>query len=143
MTTDENRTLIRYFMEAFWTQGNLDAADEVIASPLLRGAIKKANRFFRTLFPDLGFTVEEMIAEEDKVVARWTMHGTYRPQWLGLTLSNRLISVGGAYVFRLSESRVKWFWFVRDELGLLRQLGPWAICLILLQLAIQRLRQLQ
>jgi predicted ester cyclase len=88
MPPEENKTFIRQFLEAVWNQGNLAVADEVIASPILRGAMKHAILLFRTLFPDLRFTVEDLIAEADQVVARCSLQGTFTRRWLVLIHRN-------------------------------------------------------
>lgn len=88
--------------------------------------LDQTRRFYRALygaFPDLRHTIHEQISARDKVVTRWTAHGTHRGTWLGVAATGRPVTLGGINIYtvtngKLAESHVQW-----DLLGLLQQLG--------------------
>lgn len=123
MLIEENKAFVQKFLDELYNKGNLALADEVVAPSLLRGAMKNAVVTLRTILPDLRLAVEELISEEDKIVARCTMSGTYSRRWLGSNLVSRSIEVSYIGIYRVNDNQVKAFWFLRDELSLLRQLG--------------------
>jgi len=85
MPTEENKALARRYIEEIWNRGNLDEAQEIVTPTFtFQGPIRKvegldAFRQFvaaiRTTFPDLHFAIEDLIAENEKVVICWTMVG--------------------------------------------------------------------
>ena len=89
MSTEENKAVFRRYVEEVGNEGNLEVADEIFdrflahqsdGSVLERGP-EDVRRFmgeFREGFPDFHSTIEDQIAEGDKVVTRWRMHGTHR-----------------------------------------------------------------
>ena len=103
MSTEDNKALIREFFEQVWNQGREEAISRFIAENagamtltsawVARGS--SARRKVREAFPDLHFEIEEMIAEGDTVVARWTLTGTHTGPFLGVAPTGRKIRVGG------------------------------------------------
>jgi predicted ester cyclase len=98
MSTEENKALAQCWIEEAWNKGDLTIVEELIAPnyilhdparPGLRGreGIKQSVAMFRTAFPDLHFTIEDQIAEGDKVVILYTVQGPqgsfdgYRCYW--------------------------------------------------------------
>ena len=78
---------------------------------------------FRGAFPDSHFTVEDMVAEGDKVVTRKTFHGTHEGEFMGIPPSGRSVSMGLIDIVRISEGRVVEHWSEGDSLGMMQQLG--------------------
>jgi predicted ester cyclase len=78
---------------------------------------------FRGAFPDSYFTIEDMVAEGDKVVTRKTFHGTHGGEFMGIPPSGRSVSMGLIDIVRISEGRVVEHWSMGDNLGMVRQLG--------------------
>jgi predicted ester cyclase len=88
MSAEENKALVRRFVEEFWNEGNTTAADELMAIDAVihmpTGEVVDLDRLksfvgtFRETFPDWHSSVEELIAEGDKVAERWTGRGTHR-----------------------------------------------------------------
>jgi predicted ester cyclase len=78
---------------------------------------------FRGAFPDSYFTVEDMVAEGDKVVTRKTFHGTHEGEFMGIPPSGQAVRMGLIDIVRISEGRVVEHWSMGDTLGLMRQLG--------------------
>jgi predicted ester cyclase len=133
MSLEQSKSFVSSFLDELYNKGNLALADEVIAPPLLRGAIKRAVQTLREIFSDFRLTIEELIAEEDKVTARCIMRGTYKRNLFGMTIVNRSIEVDYIGIYRLSNNQIKAFWFLRDELSLVRQLGLVGAALLLVK----------
>jgi predicted ester cyclase len=76
--TGKNKIVVNRIFAEMWNQGNLTVASEIFAEP---EGVEKFVRDFLAAFPDLHHTVEEIIAEGDRVVARFSAHGTHTGQW--------------------------------------------------------------
>ncbi len=134
-TADENKATFRRYVEEVGNKGNLDLVDEIFdryVSHQSDGHTEErgpedVRRFmgeFRQAFPDFHSTIEDQIAEEDKVVTRWTMRGTHRGEFRGIAPSGNRITVMGIGIFRFSdEGKVVESWDNFDQLGMMRQLG--------------------
>jgi len=134
MPVEENKAIVRRFYEEVVNQGDLTAADELIAedfddhsgsgSSQGRQAFKRFATMLTSAFPDLHLTVEDMIAEQDKVVARVTVRGTHRGTLFGsIPPTDRAVTFTGVDIIRISEGKIAERWNQRDLLGLMRQLG--------------------
>ncbi len=86
-------------------------------------AAKQFDTMLRGAFPDIHFTVEDQIAETDKVVTRWTARGTHRGQLMGIPATNRSVTWAGITIHRIADGRVAESWVSSDALGLMQQLG--------------------
>ena len=131
---EQNKAVARRFFEEVWNQGNLAALDEIMTpesvghvsgSPDIVGP--EANRQFitmyRTAFPDLQFTIEDEIAEGERVVTRWRSQGTHQGDLQGIAPTGRQAGSTGITISRVSGGRLVEAWTVWDQLGLLQQLG--------------------
>ena len=136
MSAEENKAVVRREVEELYNHtGNLDAADEIFdpnyvsyepTSGETRG-IEGAKRFaatFREAFPDLECTIEDMVAEGDKVVMRFRGDGTHRgdTEAFGLATGRRM-EMTGITIKRLSGGKIAEAWTNFDALGMMRQLG--------------------
>jgi len=74
-------------------------------------------------FPDACNTIDEIVAEADRVVVRWTMTGTHGGDGLGFPATGRAVRLEGVTISRIADGRIAEHWSFRDDLGLLRQLG--------------------
>ena len=135
--SEENKAIVRREVEELFNHtGTLDAAEEVYAPDFvshdptmpedLRG-IEEARQFaagFRSAFPDLTCTIEDQVAEGDKVVTRWTIRGTQQGEFRGIAPSGEQITLKGIGIFRFSEEgKVVESWDNFDPLGMMQQLG--------------------
>lgn len=131
---EANKALIRRFFEEVWSTGDLSRRDEFLAAGYrghIAGAAAPIDRDgwtgwfqgFRTGFPDARFTVEDMIAEGDRVAARLTMRGTHLGPMNGVPPTGRTVVVSGMSIERVAEGRIVEGWNENDALGLLQQLG--------------------
>jgi steroid delta-isomerase-like uncharacterized protein len=132
MSSETNKALIRQFFEEVWNTGNEEAIDRFIAADATgndpdfgmgREGFKRQWRTWRTAFPDIHFEVEEMVAEGDTVVARWTLTGTHRGPFLGVTATGRSIRVRGMSLDHLKDDVLVSGFDGWDNLGLRQQLG--------------------
>jgi steroid delta-isomerase-like uncharacterized protein len=133
--SEENKAIVRQQEEELFTQGNLDAADEVYApdyvghdpsnSEEVRGleAAKRAASDYRQAFPDLRVTVEDLIAEGDRVAARLRFRGTHLGELDGITPTGRRVDCTGIVISRIEEGKIAEDWANFDDLGMMRQLG--------------------
>ena len=135
MSTEENKANTRRFYEEVWGKGNLDVADELSAEnfvdhnpvdpnlpPGIEG-FKQMVPMFRTAFPDLQFTIEDMIAEGDKVVSRLTMRATHQGEFMGVPATGKQVTVTGMNISRHANGKYVEDWGNWDALGMLQQFG--------------------
>ena len=132
--THNNATIVRQFVDEVITRGNIEAAAQFVwedvveqvpfpgQGPGLEG-LKDVLRGMRAGFPDLYFSVEEQIAEGDKVLTRFERTGTHRTEFLGVPATGRSVKVWGMVIDRLEASRIKETRIIMDSLGLMMQLG--------------------
>ena len=134
MSTEENKTVVRRFFEELLSTDNLALADEIL-SPDFRfyfaGSpdpmdLKRYKDFLaarRAAFPDRRFAVEDMIAEGDKVSARFTMRGTHNGELRGIAPSGTEVTMSGIDIIRLKEGKMVEDRVEVDQLGMMQQLG--------------------
>ena len=132
MSIENNKATIREFFELVWNQRDEAAIDRFIAENaggndpdfgMGREGFKRQWRKWQEAFPDLHFAVEEIIAEGDTVVARWTLTGTHRGPFLGIPATGKSIRVGGMSMDHLQDGVLVSGFDGWDSLGLRQQLG--------------------
>lgn len=133
MLHDVKRIVQRYF--EMLNGGDVGAVDEIIAEdcaiavPVIPGEMRGADVIrqvvtgLRATFPDLRFSVHELIAEGDRVAASWTMEGTQVGEWLGVAGTGRELSVTGVDLFWISDGWIARVEIQADYLGAMRQDG--------------------
>jgi steroid delta-isomerase-like uncharacterized protein len=135
---EQNKILIRRFCDEMWNPWNFAKADEILAEGIVfRGSLgdeKRGREEFRgymrkvqSAFPDFHNAVEEMIAEEDRVVTRMMYRGTHRGEIFGVAPTGKKIAYAGAAFFRIADGKVTEGWVLGDLLSVLRQIGAGAI----------------
>jgi steroid delta-isomerase-like uncharacterized protein len=134
MSTEDNKALVsRYFNEA-WNQGSPAVIDELFAANFhahnpgipdggSREGFKQFNSVFRSAFPDLRTIRDEVIAEGDQVVTRFTAHGTQTGELQGIPPTGKPMTVTGIEIVRVSGGKIVEAWVEFDQLGMLQQLG--------------------
>jgi steroid delta-isomerase-like uncharacterized protein len=133
MSTEENKALVRRYVED-WNKRNL-AALEIFApdyvfhgafppgfSPDLAGG-KQLRMALWTAFPDMHATVENLIAEGDKVASRWTLRGTHQGDLMGIPPTGKQVSLTMTSIDRFEAGKCVESWGDADALGFLQQLG--------------------
>jgi len=131
--SEANKAHIRRVIEEVYNRGDLGVVDEVAASDLVihassqdiwgREGAKQHVAQLRAGFPDLCFTIEDQIAEGDRVVTRWSARGTHKGTFQGVPATGRQVRLVGADIDRIIGGKVVECWAHVDELGLMRQLG--------------------
>ena len=134
MSTEDNKILARRFVEEVWVKGDLTAVDELLATnfvlhfppsgvtPDLEGYKQWVSRVCTGLV-DRQSTVEDQIAEGDKVVTRWIYRGTHKGDLMGIAPTGKHVTVSGVTIHRIVGGRIVEEWNEIDNLNLLRQLG--------------------
>ena len=134
MSTEQNKSIVRRWVEEGWNKRNTALIDELFTSNFYqhetgpetvnsREALKPFVAGYLSAFPDLQFTIEDLIAEGDKVVWRFTATGNNTGPFMGGPVTGKSITVTGTITFRLEDSRMAEAWLNLDVLGLLQQVG--------------------
>ncbi len=135
VSAEDNKALARRLIEEMFNRGNLEAADELFApdyvnhdpgSPeRIRGpeGIKRYVGVYRTAFPDLQLTIEDQVAEGDKVASRWTGRGTHQGDLMGIAPTGNRATTTGITIDRISGGKVVETWANFDVMGMMQQLG--------------------
>jgi steroid delta-isomerase-like uncharacterized protein len=140
MSTDDvaaNKALFKRFHDAV-NAGDFDflaktidelvAPDAVIRTPLPieatgADAMKQIWAMLFTVYPDIRLTVEDVVAEGDKVVARNTVTGTHRGEFMGVAPTGKSVTYNEIFIFRFADGRVVETWGVVDVYAQMRQIG--------------------
>ncbi len=121
--SERNKEVVRRLVEEVLNRGRMDVIDDLY-SPTLAAEAKSWIAPFRASFPDVQMKVVDLIAEDDKVVGRFTCSATHLGEWLGhAPTGRRFEAVDEVYIFRLSEGRIVHAWGIEDTLGRMEQLG--------------------
>jgi steroid delta-isomerase-like uncharacterized protein len=138
MTTDRtthNKQLVDAFIQELFSKGDLSAVDRYLdpnvvnhdppfpGAPDGADAFRQAATMFRDAAPDWHSDLDQLVAEGDIVVERFTASGTHRGELFGVPPTGRTLVLRGINVFRIDGDRIVERWGRLDELGLLRQLG--------------------
>jgi steroid delta-isomerase-like uncharacterized protein len=130
-----NSQLIRRWFDEVWNQGNAAAIDR-LSHPHARGfgqaehgrkidmnEFRELWRNLRTAFPDVKFTIEETIEQDDRVAARWSASLTHKASFLGIPATNKNAKITGISWMRMEDGKIVEGWDNWDQLGLLVQIG--------------------
>jgi steroid delta-isomerase-like uncharacterized protein len=133
--SEHNKAIVRRLVEELWNKGNLSVADELFApnyehhdaSTLDFGrgpeSEKKRATLYRTAFPDIRLTIEDIIAEGETVMTRWSCRGTHKGDLSGIAPTGKQINISGVTIARLANGKLAEGWVNWDALGLMQQLG--------------------
>lgn len=135
---EDNCSIVRRFIEETINHGQIHGATQFVwedvveqvpfpgQGPGVEG-LKDVLRGMRNAFPDLNFSVEEQMAEGDKVLTRFEWTGTHRGEFLGVSATGRSVKVWGMVIDRLLNGRIKETRIIMDIFGLMMQLGALAL----------------
>ena len=133
MSLEENKAIARQFYKLIET-GDLDLADKVVAedyvnhnaipgqTPGLAG-YKEAISALRTSVPDIQYTIDDQIAEGDKVLTRYRATGTHQGEFLGVAASGKTLTFRALVLQRVVNGKIQESWLEMDMLGLMQQMG--------------------
>jgi steroid delta-isomerase-like uncharacterized protein len=139
MNEDENKKIVRRFIEEMWNQRKFQVADELFAVdcvthqlrsgeepagvPRSAESVKREVAAWLNGFPDLEFVLEQMIAAGDRVVSHCTMRGTHSGVWMGIGPTGRKVSVPIVTIHRIADGKIAEDWVLVGSLMLFQQLG--------------------
>ena len=130
MTPEDHKAIARRFFEEVWNQQKLDTIEEVFAptvllngQPFARDGFRQIVATRRAAFPDLRVTVEDQVADEDKVSTRRTWQGTHQGTYRGIAATGKRVTWSQISIVRIVNGKIVEDWAVADELGILQQLG--------------------
>ena len=134
MSPEAHKALFRRFADEALNRGNLDAIDEFMPPnfveheplPVPAAGREGVKQFFAQLrsgLPDLQMTIEDLIAEGDRVVARFVVRGTHQGAFLGIPPTGKSVGFTGIDIVRIANGRIVEHWGNTDTLGFLQQLG--------------------
>ena len=133
--SEESKILVLRWFEELFNEGNLTVADEIISPdhidhdptlpdlPLGPEGQKQLVSFYCSAFPNAHITVEDQIAEGDKVVTRWTARGTHDGELMGFAPTGNQVTITGMAIWRISNGRIEETWTNYDALGMMQQIG--------------------
>jgi steroid delta-isomerase-like uncharacterized protein len=131
MTIEENKALVRRFISEIFEQGRVEAVDELCAEDFIghtwgdmdrEGLKQTTGRVAKTL-ADVHFTVEDEIAEGDRVAVRVTASARQVGEIAGQPATGRSYKIGEIHIFRFRDGKVTEHWHQYDQLGRMKQLG--------------------
>ncbi|MBF6080636.1 ester cyclase [Nocardia cyriacigeorgica] len=133
--TTQNKQLVDTFIQELFTKGDLAAVDRYVhpdfvnhdppfpGAPEGREGLRLAAAMFREALPDWHSEIDQLIAEDDLVVERFTASGTHRGELMGAAPTGRTLVLTGIQIFRIEGERIVERWGRLDDAGLFRQLG--------------------
>jgi steroid delta-isomerase-like uncharacterized protein len=135
MSVEQDKALVRQFVEEIFNRGNMSVVDEVFAPdfvereelppgiPRDRDGVIELTTMLRSAFPDFKATIDDIIAEGDKVVIRQTWRGTQEGEFMGIPPTGKSVSIGVIDIIRMADGKVVEHWGQMDSMGMMQQLG--------------------
>jgi steroid delta-isomerase-like uncharacterized protein len=130
---EQNKEILRRFFEEVWGLGKLDALDDIVSNNIVVHVagrdiegIENFKKFilgYRNAFPDIKFTIEEIIAQGDKVAERFTVRGTHQGELPGIPPTGKQIKITSIDIARYVDGKMVERWGQPDFLGMMQQLG--------------------
>jgi len=135
--SSDNKSVARRVREEIWNQKNFPLANEIVGPDcvhqvhdpltpqLVKGpeGLKKLVDVYMTAFPDARCTVEEVIADGDRVMVRWTARATHTGKLLQIEPTGRKVSVSGVDIYRFENGKMHDHRIIWDAMGFAQQLG--------------------
>lgn len=133
MSIESNKAVVRKWIEQGWNKHNINVIDEIYAPDFAQHGggpdLKSANDLkafvtdYLKALPDLTFTIEDLVAEGDRVVWRFLATATHQGTLMGIPATGRRAAVNGIVVFRVENDRIAEAWLNLDVLSMLQQIG--------------------
>ena len=133
--SDQNKNVVRRLIDELWNKGNLLVADELIAPTYVHHddstpdfgngpeSEKKRVNLYRTAFHDFRLSIEDLLAEGETVVARWSCRGVHKGELNGIAPTGKQFAITGVTICRFDHGKIIEGFVSWDALGLMRQLG--------------------
>lgn len=135
MPSEENKAVVRRFIEDVFAGGNLDLVDEIFDADYVlhdpsvpdevRGpeGIRRYVSMYRSAYPDTNFTIEDQIAEGDNVATRWTGRGTHQGELMGIPPTGNQVTITGIELDRVVDGKLRETRVIYDAMSMMQQLG--------------------
>ena len=135
MSPEQNKALARQMVAEIFNRGNISRADEFLAPgfvereelppgiPRDREGVKQLTAVLHSAFPDFNATIDDLLAEGDKVVIRQTWTGTQKGEWMGMPPTGKTVSFGVIDIIRIAGGKFVEHWGQMDSMGMMQQLG--------------------
>jgi steroid delta-isomerase-like uncharacterized protein len=132
MTLETNKALVRRFIAEIFERGRVEAVDELVADDFIghtwgnadKDGLKQTMDRVAKALADVHFTIDDMVAEGDRVAVRVTASARQVGESFGLAPSGRTYTIGEIHIFRIRDGQVTEHWHEFDRAGLIRQLSP-------------------
>jgi len=134
MMAENSKGIVRQFW-GVWNEDNIGLVDELLAPDYVNHSpgildqpegpegVRAVVAMFRSGMPDLRVVIEDMIAEGDKVAARYTLEGTHERELFGVPPTGQQLSIKSISVERVSDGKIQDHWRITDSLDMMQQLG--------------------
>ena len=135
MSAEDNKALVRRWFEELFNEAKLDVADEIVTPdhvshdtstpehlPGPEGERQLVN-LVRGAFPDGRITIEDLVAEGDRVAVRWTFRGTHRGVFMGIAPTGKEVEMAAMDLLRIAGGKIAETWSNVDMMAMMRQLG--------------------
>ena len=133
MSLAENKAVVNRSTDEIWNKGNMAMIDELYTTDFVMhdpsqgdGDLEHFKQYasgVHTGIPDLYIATDDLVAERDLVVKRWTARGTHKGEFMGVPATGNQIDVKGIEIYRIAGGKVAEIWGVMDALGLMQQIG--------------------
>jgi steroid delta-isomerase-like uncharacterized protein len=130
--SEQNKVIARRLLDALWNQQDFAVVDDLLAadydghsSTVINGpdGAKAFVPEIQSAFPDFQMIFEDQIAEDDKIVTRWTATGTHNGEFQGMPPTGNNVTLTGITIFRIVDGKIRDGWTHEDLLGFMRQIG--------------------
>ncbi len=134
--SEENKALARRYLEEVWDKGNVDLIDELFTTdfvrhgpPAVEGEVRGPEGFkglvstYHAGLPDFRVTIDDMIAEGDRVVSRWMVRGTHQGELMGNAPTGNQVTFTGYLFDRIAGSKIEEEWVDYDTLHVMQEIG--------------------
>lgn len=135
MTADANKATLNRYVKEVWMGGDVNAVPQFIAPDYVRhdaglpmpvrgpDAVAQLVGLYRAAFPDLHFSADVMLAEDDIVAVHWQVRGTHQGDLMGIPPTGKSIAITATEIFRFVDGKIVEQWVTVDNAGMLRQIG--------------------
>ena len=133
MSVSDNKSLARRFINEVFVQGRTESVDELVADDFTphtwpgvepgRESLRQAMKRIAAGLSNVRMDIEDVIAEDDKVVVRLTSSATQTGEFMKLPASGKRYSISETHIFRIVNGKIREHWHNADMLGMMRQLG--------------------
>jgi len=133
MSVEENKALIRRYMEETFNQGNIAVIEQIASSDFVYHhatgkdlsieAYKQMSSMTQNAFPDAHMKIDDLFAEGYKVACLWTIKCTHTGEYQGIPPTGKKITFQGINIFRIADGKIAEVWSQFNVLGMMQQLG--------------------